>query len=129
MSTDSLTPTTSINYGKTTMTDTATSQTQTLEGEEIINGRAARAITLQQSITRGAQVITKVYVRKPKSGELRGIDLGAMLNANADAIMQVLPRVTEPFLVKHEVENLDPADLLMLGMALVSFFVPKAELQ
>ncbi|MGF6211963.1 phage tail assembly protein [Comamonas sp. 4034] len=111
------------------MTDIATSQTQTLEGEEIINGRPARAITLQQPITRGAQVITKVHVRKPKSGELRGIDLGAMLNANADAIMQVLPRVTEPLLVKHEVENLDPADLLMLGMALVSFFVPKAELQ
>ena len=52
-----------------------------------------------------------------------------MLNANADAIMQILPRVTQPTLVKHEVQNLHPADLLQCGMAIVSFFVPKAALQ
>lgn len=111
------------------MTETATPESQSLETEEIINGRLARAVTLQEPVVRGDTTIGKLHIRKPKSGELRGIDLSAVLNANADAIIQLLPRVTVPTLIKHEVEAMDPADFLMCGMALVSFFVPKAELR
>lgn len=110
------------------MTDTTT-QDFALDAEQIINGRQARAVTLQEPIARGDQLIEKIHVRKPKSGELRGISLSDVMTANTDAIMQVLPRVTEPFLTKHDMDNLDPADLLQCGMALVSFFVPKAALK
>ncbi|MEG0921684.1 MAG: phage tail assembly protein [Comamonas sp.] len=101
----------------------------TLEAEQIVNGRPARSITLQEPVKRGEQLIEKLMIRKPQSGELRGVNLSDILNANTDAIMQLLPRVTVPTMVKHEVEAMDPADLLMCGMALVSFFVPKAALK
>ena len=108
------------------MNDTTT---PILEAEEIVGGRPARSVTLQEPIVRTGQTIDKLHIRKPKGSDLRGINLAEMMNANADAIMHVLPRVTEPLLVKHEIEAMDPADLLMCGMALVSFFVPKAALQ
>ena len=111
------------------MTETATPEPQALDAEETIHGRPARAVNLQEPVIRGEMTISKLHIRKPKSGELRGVDLGAVLNANVDAIMQLLPRVTVPTLIKHEVEAMDPADLLMCGMALVSFFVPKAALE
>lgn len=98
-------------------------------GEEVtINGRPARQVELQEPIKRGEQVIDKVHVRKPRSGELRGVYMEELLRAKTDEIMKVLPRVTVPPLLKHEVENLDPYDLVVFGMALVNFFAPKTEM-
>ncbi len=71
-----------------------TTQDFALSDEQIINGRPARAVTLQEPIQRGDQLIETVHIRKPKSGELRGVNLSEVLTANTDAIMQVLPRVT-----------------------------------
>lgn len=104
-------------------------QDGTLEPEEMINGSPARLVTLQEPIKRAGETIDKVHVLLPRSGALRGLNMADMLNANADAIMQVLPRITHPSIFKHEAQNLHPADLLQCGMAVVSFFVPKAALQ
>lgn len=84
-------------------------------------------ITLDEPIQRGNTTITEVAIRKPKSGELRGVSLIDIGNINVVALQQVLPRITSPTLTAQEVGNLDPADLLQIGVEVASFLVRKAD--
>jgi hypothetical protein len=85
------------------------------------------AIPLDTPIQRGGQTITHVQVRKPNAGALRGLSLVEVLQMNVTALQTLLPRVTEPPLLKQEVAALDPADLVSLGTEVVGFLVPKAQ--
>jgi Phage tail protein E. len=84
-------------------------------------------ITLQEPITRGTQTIKEVSVRKPKSGELRGVKLADLFQMDVAALEVVLPRITSPRLEKHDVANLDPGDLSLLAMEVVDFLVPTSK--
>jgi hypothetical protein len=89
--------------------------------------KAAEGVTLDTPIKRGDQTITRVQVRKPNAGALRGLSLVEVLQMNVTALQTLLPRVTEPPLLKNEVANMDPADLVALGTEVVAFLVPKAQ--
>ena len=89
--------------------------------------KAPEGVTLDTPIKRGDQTITRVQVRKPNAGALRGLSLVEVLQMNVTALQTLLPRVTEPPLLKNEVATIDPADLVALGTEVVSFLVPKAQ--
>ena len=81
---------------------------------------------LDTPLLRGSQTITKVTLRKPKSGELRGVSLSDLVSLDVAALSKVLPRISSPTLTEQDVANLDPADLVMLGGVFVGFLTPKA---
>lgn len=81
---------------------------------------------LDTPLVRGSQTITKITLRKPKSGELRGASLSDLVSLDVAALSKVLPRISSPTLTEQDVANIDPADLLMLGGIFVSFLTPKA---
>jgi hypothetical protein len=82
--------------------------------------------TLDTPLVRGAQTITTITLRKPKSGELRGASLSDLVSLDVGALSKVLPRISSPTLTEHDVANIDPADLVMLGGIFVGFLTPKA---
>jgi hypothetical protein len=84
-------------------------------------------IPLDAPIQRNGQTITHVQVRKPNAGALRGLSLVEVLQMNVTALQTLLPRVTEPPLLRQEVDAMDPADLVALGSEVVGFLVPKAQ--
>ena len=86
-------------------------------------------ITLEEPIERGATTITTLCLRRPKSGSLRGINLAELLQLRAEAVMVLLPRITEPPLLKHEVENMAPVDLIACATEVVDFLVPAKQLE
>lgn len=86
-----------------------------------------QTVHLNVPITRGEQTIDSLTVRKPKAGELRGLNLQELISCDISAIMKVLPRITEPSLLDSEVNDLDPADLAELGGTVRGFFMTKAE--
>ncbi len=88
----------------------------------------AATVTLECPITRGATTITQLHLRKPKAGALRGINLAELLQLRAEAVMLLLPRITEPPLLKHEVEAMEPVDLIACDTEVVDFLVPQATL-
>lgn len=92
------------------------------EGTEL----PANTVTLDEPITRGAQIITHVTVRRPRAGELRGVQLVNLLQMDVGSLQTVLPRVTVPTLTTVEVGNLAPADLVQLGTEVAGFLLPKA---
>ncbi|MFL9993058.1 phage tail assembly protein [Paraburkholderia sediminicola] len=82
------------------------------------------AITLDTPIVRGEQTITEITLRKPKAGELRGTSLNALVNLDVDALGKVLPRIASPMLTEFDVRDLDPSDLVQLGVAFADFLLP-----
>ena len=88
----------------------------------------AATVTLEFPITRGASTITQLHLRKPKAGALRGINLAELLQLRAEAVMLLLPRITEPPLLKHEVAAMAPVDLIACATEVVDFLVPQAPL-
>ncbi|AXB75461.1 phage tail assembly protein [Novosphingobium sp. P6W] len=93
---------------------------------EIAATAAALAlVTLDTPLKRGEATIESVQVRKPQSGELRGLSLSQLLNLDYGALETLLPRITIPMLSKQDVAALDPADLTQLGSEVMDFLLPK----
>ncbi|CBW73711.1 Phage protein [Mycetohabitans rhizoxinica HKI 454] len=82
--------------------------------------------TLDTPLVRGKQTLDAITLRKPTVGELRGASLSDLINLDVAALQKVLPRISSPTLTEHDVANLDPADLIMLGGIFASFLMPKA---
>lgn len=84
-------------------------------------------IPLDKPIPRGDTIITHVQLRRPLAGELRGINLAALIREMDYAALEVLlPRVSTPTLTRADVAILDPADLAALAAEVILFFVPSA---
>lgn len=84
-----------------------------------------KSFHLEAPIKRGETEIASIEIRKPFAGELRGVSLRALLDFETDAIVKVLPRITEPPLTAHEVAKLDPADLAQAGAAIADFLLTR----
>ena len=87
---------------------------------------ALRTVTLDTPIVRGDTTVDTVQIRKPNSGELRGLTLMALSQLDVGALEKLLPRITIPPLLKHDIAALDPADLMQLGGEVMDFLLPKA---
>ncbi|QDQ29348.1 phage tail assembly protein [Chitinimonas arctica] len=84
------------------------------------------AIALDTPIQRGAQTITDIVLRKPRSGELRGLTLTDLLQMEAGALIKLIPRISTPMLTEPDMNRLDPADLTQMGTAVAGFLLPKS---
>lgn len=83
-------------------------------------------VTLDTPIRRGTTTIDSITLRKPSSGELRGVSLVELLKMDVASIMKVLPRISAPSLTAVEVSGMDPADLLELGSKISGFLLQKS---
>ena len=84
-------------------------------------------ITLETPIVRGEQRIESITLRKPAAGELRGIKLADLLNADVGSILTLLPRITSPTLTAHEAAELDTVDLAAVTGEVIGFFMSRAQ--
>lgn len=94
-----------------------------------VNGRTATTVPLQTPIVRAGQTITELRILKPRTGDLRGLMLAELLQLKADTVATLLPRITVPTLIKSEVDELDPADLVACSVEVAAFLVPKAAME
>lgn len=83
-------------------------------------------ITLDTPIQRGQTMIETITLRKPSSGELRGVSLGDLLNLDVASLIKVLPRISTPTLNPQEAAAMDPADLVAIGSKVISFLLQKS---
>ncbi|ELN2735917.1 phage tail assembly protein [Pluralibacter gergoviae] len=82
------------------------------------------SITLETPVKRGEQIIDTLTLMKPNAGTLRGLSLAAVANAEIDALIKVLPRITAPSLTEQEAAALDLVDMVALAGKVVSFLSP-----
>ncbi|WP_311968577.1 phage tail assembly protein [Pseudomonas baltica] len=83
-------------------------------------------VELDTPIVRGEAPIDSVVIRKPRSGELRGLSLIDVMQMDVLALRKLLPRITTPALTDHEIGNMDPADLVQMGTVITNFLLPKS---
>lgn len=84
-------------------------------------------VTLAEPIVRGETRIERVTLRKPKASELRGLSLRDIFTSEIITIIEIIPRISDPILLKDEVEELGANDLMEFGGAIRSFFMTAAE--
>ncbi|MGM3175051.1 phage tail assembly protein [Dickeya lacustris] len=83
-------------------------------------------ITLSTPIKRGETLIETISVIKPTAGTLRGIALADLTNADVDALIKLLPRMTYPSLTEADVTALDLSDLLLFAGKVIGFLTPSS---
>lgn len=88
---------------------------------------STQTLNLSTPITRGEKQISEITLHKPSVGAVRGLSMQGLLNMNVDALITVLPRITDPKLTEAEVNNLDLPDLLQAGIVVASFFIPTTD--
>lgn len=84
-------------------------------------------VTLSTPIVRGETRIEKLTLRKPRGGELRGLTLQDILQTDVGAIITLIPRISDPILIKDEAENLEADDLAEIGGVIRGFFMTATE--
>ncbi|MDN0081621.1 phage tail assembly protein [Crenobacter sp. SG2305] len=82
-------------------------------------------VTLENPITRGANTITTIALRRPNVETLKGLALADVLSMDVQTLVTLLPRISTPSLTQHEVKEMDPADLMALGQEVTYFLLPK----
>ncbi|EKK5378426.1 phage tail assembly protein [Morganella morganii] len=92
---------------------------------EYVN-KISAVVELDEPIKRGETEITRVTVRKPKSGELRGVRLQVLMEMDVNSMTEILPRITDPSLTKPEIGAMPPGDLLNMSIEVVNFLLPKS---
>lgn len=86
-----------------------------------------RTVSLDAPIHRGEITIDSVQLRKPRSGELRGLSLVDLGQLKVDALTKLLPRISMPTLTEAEVANMEPADLLACGAEIGGFLLQRSQ--
>lgn len=80
-------------------------------------------VTLTRPIKRGETVIKSIELIEPNSGSLRGTRLTDLLNGDVDAVVTILPRISDPAIQKHEISQLSARDLGTVTGEIMGFFM------
>lgn len=83
-------------------------------------------VHLDTPIVRGQTTLDSLTLRKPQSGELRGVQLVELLNMDVATLIKILPRLTVPTITAPEAASMDPADLLACGSKISGFLLQKS---
>lgn len=90
---------------------------------------STQTLKLNTPIKRGDKEISEITLHKPNVGAMRGISMRMLLDMNVDAIVAVLPRISDPQMSEAELNKLDAPDLLQAGILVAAFFLPPSEYQ
>lgn len=79
-------------------------------------------IKLIKPLTFGETTIPELVLRRPTAGDLRGIKMQAIGELEVDTILKMAQRLSTTPLAPTTLDDLDPADLLVLGAEIAGFF-------
>lgn len=79
------------------------------------------SVKLGTPIIRDDKEIDTIILRKPKAGELRGLQLSLVQMQDIDAMLQLIPRISD--LTERELHNLEVEDFTNLSVETLGFFV------
>lgn len=82
-------------------------------------------IPLTQPIQRGETSISELILRQPMGGDLRGLNVQALMQADYNACRVLLPRIATPQLLETDLDQMPAEDIAMLTGEIIGFFMPK----
>ena len=82
----------------------------------------SKTIHLKHPLKSGDKVIDTITLRRPMAGDLRGVKLIDLVQMDADAVCQLVARISSPLVAPSRFWELDAEDLLSVSMEVVGFF-------
>lgn len=83
-------------------------------------------IKLTQPIQRGETPISEVTLRKPMGGDLRGLNVQSLIQADYNAVRTLVPRIAAPQLLETDLDAMEAEDIAAIAGEVIGFFMPKA---
>jgi len=84
-------------------------------------------IPLSKPLTVNEQEVTKLTLRKPGAGELRGLRLVNIYSLDMDTVATLVPRIADPQISIEHFYSLEIEDIGEIGRHLLDFFHPKGQ--
>ena len=84
-------------------------------------------ITLLEPIERESGPVKELTLRKPRAGEMRGLSIKDLMNAETSAVITLTPRICDPFITDHEASMLSAEDFAEVAGTIVGFFMSPAQ--
>lgn len=81
-------------------------------------------IPLEFPLKRGETELKTITLHKPNSGSLRGVSLRDCFEMQTDAVVTLVPRISDPKITPQEMAKIDPCDLLQMAAAIANFVLP-----
>ena len=84
-------------------------------------------VTLSEPLMRGETAIERVEVKRPSVGALRGLQMATVQMQDVNALLKLLPRITEPALSPDEVAGLELCDFTEMANRVSVFLMTPAQ--
>lgn len=84
-------------------------------------------VELETGFTRGDDQIKAIRVRKPKAGELRGLSLQSLISGDVNAMIAIIPRISDPIMTEADAAGLESDDFTEVADAVTGFFLSAAQ--
>ncbi|MBX9661914.1 phage tail assembly protein [Novosphingobium sp.] len=84
-------------------------------------------LTLEYPIQREGGPIAQLTLRKPKGGELRGLNIQSLMAGDVVSVITLLPRISMPIITAHEASQLEAEDIAEAAGTISLFFMSKAQ--
>lgn len=84
-------------------------------------------VALEYPIQREGGAITTLTLRKPKAGELRGLNIQSIMAGDVASVITLLPRISTPIITAHEASQLEAEDIAEVAGSISLFFMSKAQ--
>jgi hypothetical protein len=79
-------------------------------------------VTLITPLTYGSGQLVSLTFRRPKAGDLRGLQLGGLAQCDVDLILKLAQRLSIQAVTDAQLAEMDPPDLLQVTEKIVDFF-------
>lgn len=81
-------------------------------------------VNLSKPVKIDGEDVTKITLRKPMVGELRGQKLIEVIQMDVNAMIAVIPRISVPPLMDHQLANgeIEPEDFMDMAAKVATFF-------
>lgn len=88
------------------------------------------SVPLSKPVTIDGEEVEEITLRKPYPGELRGLAMTDVLRMETDALLKLLPRITQPPLSPQQLSaEIEPEDFMELATKTLLFFVKKEQME
>lgn len=89
---------------------------------------ATARVLLEEPIEREGGRIEALTLRKPRAGELRGLKVGDLATGDIAAVIDVLPRISDPFITQAEAADLSMPDISEIAGTIMGFFMTQDQM-
>ncbi|WP_225206253.1 phage tail assembly protein [Novosphingobium huizhouense] len=92
------------------------------------------AATTTETVTLNAPIerqegpaVAALSLRKPKAGDLRGLNIQSLMTGDVASVITLLPRIAQPYITAHEAAALEAEDIAEVAGTIMGFFMTASQ--